>query len=108
MSNIYATLGQVLSTASTLTDLYTVPSSTNTVASSLVVCNQGVTATFRVAVRKVGASIDPKQYLIYDMVINANDTISLALGITLAQTDVVSVYASSSTISFNLFGTELI
>ena len=48
-----------------------------------------------------------KHYLAYDAVIAANDTILLTLGITLAATDVVTVYAGTSSLSFSLFGAEI-
>jgi hypothetical protein len=48
-----------------------------------------------------------QHYLCYDTAIPANDAISLTIGITLATTDVVTVYASSATMSFNLFGSEI-
>lgn len=100
-------LGQSAPTAATLTTLYTVPALTSTVGSSLVVCNRSATATsFRIAVRPAGASIADQHYLYYDIAISGNDTFTATLGITLATTDVVSVYATLATVSFNLFGQE--
>lgn len=108
MATAYKVLGQQNPSATTLTTLYTVPSSTSAVVSTLMICNQAATnGTFRVAVSPAGASIDPKHYLSYDTVVPANDSIALTLGITLATTDVVSVYASSTSMSFNLFGSEI-
>ena len=108
MALTYKILGQSNPAATTATDLYTVPPSTNTVVSTLQVCNQAATdATFRVSVRQAGAATNAKQYLAYDTTIPANDSIALTLGITLAATDVVTVYASTTTLSFNLFGSEL-
>jgi hypothetical protein len=108
MATAYKVLGQQNPSATTLTTLYTVPSLTSAVVSTLMICNQAATnGTFRVAVRPAGASIDPKHYLSYDTVVPANDSIALTLGITLATTDVVSVYASSTSMSFNLFGSEI-
>jgi glucose-6-phosphate dehydrogenase assembly protein OpcA len=108
MATTYKVLGQINPAATSLTTLYTVPASTSTVVSTLMVCNQaGSSASFRVAIRPAGASIVASHYLSYDTAIPANDSIALTLGITLATTDVVSVYASTSTMSFNLFGSEL-
>jgi len=108
MATTYKVLGQLNPSATTLTTLYTVPSATSTVVSTLMICNQaGTNASFRVAIRPAGASISALHYLSYDTVVPANDSIALTLGITLATTDVVSVYASSATISFNLFGSEI-
>ena len=108
MAITYKVLGQVSPTATTLTTLYTVPASTSTVASTLNICNQAASAaSFRIAVRPAGAAIATQHYLAYDTAIPANDSISLTLGITLAATDVVSVYGSTSNLSFGLFGSEI-
>jgi len=108
MAITYKVLGQSNPSATTATTLYTVPSSTSTVVSTLNVCNQAATAgTFRIAIRPGGESLVAKHYISYDTSIPANDSITLTIGITLATTDVVTVYASSSTMSFNLFGSEI-
>jgi glucose-6-phosphate dehydrogenase assembly protein OpcA len=108
MATTYKVLGQSNPAATTLTTLYTVPSATSTVVSTLMICNQASTAaSFRVAVRPAGASIVAQHYLSYDTVVPANDSIALTLGMTLATTDVVSVYASTTTMSFSLFGSEI-
>jgi len=107
MATTYKVLGQVAPTATTDTDLYTVPSATTAVTSTVNICNQGgASATFRLAVRPGGATIAQEHYLAYDTVIAANDSIALTLGITLAATDVFTVYASTGNFSFNLFGSE--
>ena len=108
MAITYKVLGQSNPTANTNTDLYTVPAATSTVCSTLVICNQAATgATFRVAVRPSGAAIATQHYLSYDTALNANDSVTLTIGVTLAATDVVTVRANSATVSFNLFGSEL-
>jgi len=108
MPTVYKVLGQSSPAATTNTSLYTTPSSTSTVVSTVTVCNQASTAgTFRIAIRPAGASIAAVHYLAYDTPIAANDTIALTLGITLATTDVVTIYASSATMSFAAFGSEI-
>ena len=100
-------LGQSAPGAATLTSLYTVPALTSATASTIMVCNQSATATaFRIAVRPAGAGITASQYLYYDVAIAGNDTFAATIGITLATTDVVSVYATLATLSFSLFGVE--
>ena len=107
MAQTIKVLGQSSPSAATLTTLYTVPALTSTVASSIVICNRSSTATsFRVAIRTSGAAISNEDYLYYDVPIAGNDTFIATIGITLATTDVVSVYATLATLSFNLFGTE--
>lgn len=108
MPTTYKVLGQSNPSATTATTLYTVPSATATVVSTVSICNQASTAgTFRVAVRPAGAALAASHYLAYDTPIAANDTIALTLGLTLATTDVVTVYASSASMSFAAFGSEI-
>lgn len=94
-------------TKASIVTLYTVPSATSTVCSTLVICNQGVSTVFRVAVRPAGAALEPKHYVIVDNTINQYDSVFLTLGVSLATTDVVSVYAGATSVSFSLFGSEL-
>lgn len=107
MATTYKTLGQYAPLATTNTDLYTVPSGKSAICSTLSVCNRGIPASFRVAIRPSGASIGVEHYIVYDAYVNQNDTVFLTLGITLAQTDVVTVYSSTANLSFSLFGTEV-
>jgi hypothetical protein len=108
MAITYKVLGQSNPAANTNIDLYTVPANTSSVCSTMVICNQAASAaTFRIAVRPAGASISTPQYISYDTNLNANDSITMTIGITLATTDVVTVRANTTTVSFNLFGSEL-
>ena len=107
MANVIKVLGQSSPGAASQTTLYTVPASTSTVCSSIVVCNRSATATsFRIAVQPAGAGLSNQHYLYYDVTLAGNDTFIATIGITLATTDVVSVYATLATLSFNLFGQE--
>lgn len=104
----YKILGQSAPSATTSTDLYTVPSATETIVSSLTIANRsGTSATYRVSVAANGAALATSQYLVYDASISGNETVALSLGITLDATDVIRVYASSANLSFNAFGTEI-
>lgn len=107
MASIYKTLGQVAPAATTLTTLYTVPAATSAVCSTLSICNRGVSTQVRVAVRPAGAAINNKHYIAYDVPVNQYESVFLTLGVTLATTDIVSVYAGTADISFGLFGTEV-
>jgi hypothetical protein len=109
MATTYKVLGQSNPAATTLTTLYTVPASTATVVSTITVANQAATAaTYRIAVRIAAAGISAAQYLAYDVSLPANATDTLTLGVTVAATDVISVYASTATMSFNAFGSEIV
>jgi hypothetical protein len=108
MTITYKVLGQINPSATTATSLYTAPAATSAVVSSLTICNQAASAgTFRIAVRPAGAALSALHYVAYDTAIPALDSISLSIGMTLATTDVVTVYASSATMSFTLFGSEI-
>jgi glucose-6-phosphate dehydrogenase assembly protein OpcA len=108
MPTNYKVLGQVNPTATTLTTLYTVPSATEAVISSIVIANLTATAaTFRIAVRPNGASITNSQYVGYDITVGASDSTVLTLGITMDAADVLSVYASTANVTFSAFGSEI-
>lgn len=107
MATTYKVLGQSAPSATTNTDLYTVPSATSAVCSTLAICNRGVSTLFRVAVRPAGATLANEHYVVYDSAISAGDAIFLTLGISLATTDVVTVYAGTADVSFSLFGSEV-
>lgn len=108
MATTYKVLGQLAPSATTATTLYTVPSSTQTVVSTIAVCNRAATsATYRIAVRPAGATLANEDYIAYDSTVAANDSTMLTIGITLAATDVITVYASSADLSFNAFGSEI-
>jgi len=108
MAILYKVLGQVVPvTINTDVDLYTVPGGTSAVCSTLVVCNTGTGASYKIAVRPAGEAINQKNYIVYDTALGANDTVFLTLGITLAPTDVITVSGSSLSLSFSLFGSEI-
>ena len=107
MPTTHKVLGQAAPAAATPTALYTVPAATQAVCSTLVICNRDTATTYRVSVRPAGAALDVKHYLVFDAVLGTNDTVTLTLGMTLATTDVVQVYAGTSGVSFSLFGAEI-
>lgn len=108
MANTYKVLAQSAPSATTNTTLYTVPSATSTVISTITICNRAASqGTYRIAVRPGGATLANQHYVAYDVPIQANDTTALTLGITLAATDIVTVYCSSADFSIGLFGSEV-
>jgi hypothetical protein len=107
MATTYKVLGQINPVASTNTTLYTVPAATSAVCSTLTVCNLGISTTYRIAVRPEGTTLQNTHYIIYDAYVNANDTVFLTLGITLAATDVLTVLAGTNSVTFGLFGSEI-
>lgn len=107
MAEALKILGQAAPGAGTLTDLYTVPASTQAVGSSFVVCNRNdYTAHFSMAVAVAGAADTEKQYHYWEQEVPANETFIATIGMTLAATDVVRVLSLEGGMSFNLHGTE--
>lgn len=107
MATTYKVLGQSNPSAASDTTLYTVPSSTSAVVSTIVVANLGTSGTYRIAIRPAGASIANEHYIAYDVALNANDTITWTIGVTLATTDVITVRASNTSFTFSAFGSEI-
>ena len=108
MATAYKVLGQSNPSATTATTLYTVPSATSTVVSSIAVCNlSSSSATYRIAVRPAGASLANQHYIAYDVTVGASDTTIITVGITLATADVITVYASTANLTFQAYGSEI-
>jgi hypothetical protein len=108
MAQAYKVLGQIAPAATTATAIYTVPSATEAVVSSISVCERGgAAATFRLAVRPDGATLANQHYLVYDADLAANDTIILTIGVTMDATDVLEAYASSGDLTFHAYGSEI-
>ena len=108
MPTAYKVLSQTAPAASTLSDAYTVPASTSTVISTIVITNYGVSPSgYRISIAKAGASDAQVQYIAYDITISENDATALTLGVTLATTDVVRVFSTTGTVNFNIFGSEI-
>jgi glucose-6-phosphate dehydrogenase assembly protein OpcA len=108
MPTAYKVLGQVAPSATTATTLYTVPSATQAVVSTIAVANRGgSSATYRIAIRVAGSALSDEEYIAYDAAITANNSTFITIGVTLAATDVITVYASNTNLSFNAFGSEI-
>lgn len=108
MATAYKVLGQEAPAATTDTTLYTVPSATETVISTIFICNRGTTAaTYRVAIRPDGDTLANEHYIAFDASVAAKESIAITTGITLDAADVVTVRASTADLSFNVFGSEV-
>ena len=108
MAFTYKVLAQSAPSATTSTDIYTVGAGKQAVVSTITVANRGTSASsYRIAVRPAGTTLANQHYLAYDIAIAANDTTVLTIGVTLATTDVITVYALSANLSFGIYGTEI-
>jgi hypothetical protein len=108
MPTIYKVLGQSAPSAITATTLYTVPSATSAVVSTINIANiGGATDVVRIAVRPAGATLANQHYIVYGVSVASGAFLTLTVGVTLATTDIVTVYSTTGTSSFNLFGSEI-
>lgn len=108
MATTFKVLGQRNPPATTLQDIYEVPAGNSAIISTINICNQSAgISTFRLAVRPANASISGLHYIAYDTPVSPNDSLSLTMGVTMATTDVISVYSNTASTSFSIFGSEL-
>ena len=109
MANTYKVLGQVNPSDTTNANLYTVPSGTATVVSTLIITNVTATeAVARVYVRQAAAVATTGNAIAYDVAVPKNSLNTFTLGITLGATDVVTVHsATANALAFHLFGSEV-
>lgn len=109
MPTEYKILGQSAPADTNNADLYTVPSSTQAVVSTISVTNDtAVSATFRIYIRKNGASAAAVNTLYYDAPVAANSTVMITAGLTLGAGDVITVRSgTSSAFTFQAFGSEV-
>jgi hypothetical protein len=108
MATAYKVLGQIASAATTAETLYTVPPATQTVVSTIVICNRAAAArTYRIAIRPNAATLANLHYIAYDVAIAANDSTALTIGATVDAADVITVYASAADLTFSAFGSEI-
>jgi hypothetical protein len=109
MATTYKVLGQVAPSAASATTLYTVPGATQTVVSTINVVNTStsVNDTVRIAIRVAGATLAVEDYIVYELNLNPTATFTYTGGVTLGATDVLTVYTTNGTSSFNAFGSEI-
>ena len=104
----YKVLAQDASGASN-TNIYTAPASSQVIISTITVANISASAaTYRIAIRPNAETLANKHYIAYDVPIAANNTIALTLGLTIDAADVITTYGSTSSVVFNLYGSEII
>lgn len=107
MPTTYKVLGQLSSTTSPVS-IYTCPSATQTIVSSIVISNrEAAENTFRIILRPNNETLADKHYLAFDTPITANNVIALTLGITMDAADQLYIQGSDTNLSFSVFGSEI-
>ncbi len=106
MTIAYKSLGQANPGAS-ITDLYTVPASTEAIA-FVTATNVGSTArTIRIMHAPAGAADDPDHRVVFDFSVPPNDPYVHPKPLYMAATDKIRVFASSTEITFTVDGIEV-
>lgn len=109
MAETLKNLGQTDLTTTSLTSVYTVPSSTSAALSTIAVTNRhtSLSCTYTLAHSPAGASIANAHYFAYQSTLAPKDSIFLTLGITMATTDVLRAQAGTANqLSINVWGVE--
>jgi hypothetical protein len=113
MATTYKILGQAVPTTTTNGTLYTVPStSTQTVVSSITVCNtSNAGADAYIYVVKGGSTAGTSNAIMYGVSLDALSTTTLTLGLTLSNTSSVVDFiacgsGTASSLTFQAFGSE--
>lgn len=111
MATVYKRLGaaQGNGVIGTAANIYTCPSATAAVVSTITICNTSSTAaTYTIAISTASATYQAAGYLVYQASIAGNNTIGLTFGATLDATNCYLVASSSAnTVSFSVFGSEI-
>jgi hypothetical protein len=106
MPSVYKILGTQRTSTN---DVYTVPSATSAVVSTIFVCNRGVgSATYSISIRPTAATTEANEHFIAsEVTISGNDTITITAGIALSADNTIKFTTSSSNLSISAFGTEI-
>ena len=109
MAVAYKVLAQSAPSAASATTLYTCPSATQTIISTINVVNTHASTAdvIRIAVRPDGEALANKHYIVYGVSLSAGATFTYTGGITIDASDVITVYSTNGTSSFNAFGSEI-
>ena len=88
--------------------LYSTGASTSAVISTIAICNTAAaTGTYRIAIMGTAGTPAAANWIVYDSVVAANDTIVLTLGITLGNSQFIRVSSSANTLTFSAYVSEI-
>lgn len=106
-------LGQIQTTANTLTNAYVVGAATESIVSTVTVCNQSANNVLvDVFARYGGTALGNQHYLVYQYALGAADTLVLEPRLTMNATSVLAANVTganaASNVSVNVFGIEVL
>lgn len=109
MANTYKVLGQANPSTTANTNIYTVPSGTSTVISTLHVANVvSGEVTCRIYVRIGGATAAAANAIAFDVKVATQSIFAITTGMTLGPGDIVTVSCNTANaLTFTLFGSEV-
>ena len=110
----YKILGQIQTTANVLTTIYTVPAATNTMITTITICNQSSndSVLINVAANISGSAVTTRNFIVSGYPLGGAETLVLEPRISLNVGSILSANITganaSSNISINAFGVEII
>jgi hypothetical protein len=115
MPNSYKILGQIYPTSNTLTNVYVSSASSNTIVSSITICNQDTTSgNVDIVLRPIDESLDDKHFILKDYTVEPFNTNFINLNITMegdvilaANVTLTPLASKTANISFGAFGVEI-
>jgi len=108
MATTRKVLGQHVPSAGATDLMYTVPSSTQAVVSSIVCCNTAaLDDVLSIGVVEAGDTIAAKNILYYQLPVSSYNTFTATIGITMNAGDMLYVYSLNGYVSFSAFGQEI-
>ena len=96
-----------------MTTIYTVPASTNTVVTTITICNQSAnTVSVNVAANVSGSAVTARNFIVSSYALGAAETLVLEPRVSLNVGSILSANITganaSSNVSINAFGVEII
>ena len=109
----YKILGQIKTTANAHTNVYVVPASTQTLVSTITICNQSANNVLvDLAARNGSDALANKHFIVYQYPLGAADTLILEPRLSMNATSVLSANVTganaASNVSVNAFGVEIV
>ena len=111
MPNTYKRLGAINPSANTQTNVYVIPAATQSVISTVAICNQGANSTtYSLALMdssQFNAAAPAATWLVRNASITGSDTIFLTVGLTANAGSILAANTPNANISFAAFGSEI-
>ena len=111
MPNAYKRLGAINPSANTQTNVYVIPAATQSVISTITICNQSSSnvsdSLISMTSGEFSSPAPVKTFIVRGATVPAADTIVLTLGLTMNAGSILSANTNSGNVSILAFGSEL-